>query len=326
MYVITSIFPGIALSGYVRNIIVGGAFNKNKLIKYCLLFLVVNLTITLICFHFFQKNDLLDKWLFLIISFLSFSSICQALNSIWFYLYQDKKKFVLIKIFSVSLRLLGGFLAVAYKELFLIIFTGSVLQVIETISGFNLSKNRRSQIDINKSRHDYIIFGLSIGSSRAVNALIKISIEKSIGSILPTLLVFEQISAGVSSIYEKYLVNQFKVLQPLKVILYAWTTISILLISDYFFVNSLNIPFKIILFLIALLHIVPVPFTYYIIKINGLKLTAFAVFASSFIGLIIIGINYLYFSINLIYLLSYSCTPIAVMLIYSYLLGSKNEK
>lgn len=326
VYVISSVIPGIALSGYVRNIIVGGAFRKNELLKFSLLFFFVNLIANHLYFLFFHSNDLLGEQLLLIICFFSFTSICQAFNSIWFYLYQDKKVFVLTKTFAVFLRMLGAILAIVYRELFLIIFFGSLVQVIETIIGFNLTKNRTSKLAIEDAKYTYLFFGLSIGWSRAIIAVIKIFIEKSIEFVLPTILVFEQISGGVAGLYEKYLVNQIKLWPNIKQILYTWLAISVFLLIDYYFIDFFHIPLKLILFLIVFLNIIPVPFTYYAIKLAGLKVVAFVIFASSFIGLLIVGLNYLYLGRNSIYLLAYSIVPIILTASYSQLLFCKNEK
>lgn len=325
-YVISSVIPGIALSGYVRNITVGGAFKKNDLLKYSLLFFFVNLAAIFFYFLAFHKNDLLDEHLLLMTCFFSFSSICQAFNSIWFYLYQDKKVFLLTKTLTVFLRTMGAILAIVYRELLVIIFFGSLVQVIETIIGFIVTKNRKSKLAIVDAKYTHLFFGLSIGCSRAIIAAIKIFIEQSIGFILPTIIVFEQISGGFAGLYEKYLVGQIELWPKIKVTLYSWLTISAFLIIDYYFLDFFHLPYKFILFLIVFLNIIPIPFTYHAIKLAGLRVVAFIIFLSSFAGLLIVGLNYLYLAKSSFYLLAYSIIPIILTASYSHLLFYKNDK
>jgi hypothetical protein len=313
---ISSIFPGIFLASYSRSIVTGKILNVEKLFRKILFSILINFCILSIYFFYFRTMQAHPFENIFMCTFVSASSSFQALSIVWFYLYDNKKKFFIIKLLSSFLRLSG--VAISYITLDLVFFLviNALVPIFEGIvSKFNTVSSNKENIYYVPPRSDTLLFSISVGSSRAVFSVIKIFIEKSMMGALPILLIFEQIIAGMMSIFEKYIVRDFKLSKKLVNIKLIFAIFMLLFLIFYIRFQPSNLANKCLLGFSALITALPAAMNYKIIKNNGLKVIAFITILSSMISIIIALLNYYALHLPMLYLFAYNLLPISIFLL-----------
>lgn len=318
--VFSTILPGVMLSGYSRKMSLGEMPNIKSFLTLCNFSLALNFILLSLFILIFKKNNFSLMFNISVALFFSISSICQTFNAAWFYLYKNKLHFFYVKLFSSSLRLLGIFLAITFKEIALIFLSMSLTQITETILGIKYTNFYRKKVS-NKSLENNktnLIYGFSQGLSRSTLSIIKIMIELFIGKILSTLLLFEQLVSGLSGIYERYFLGSKK--KNLWIIFLLWI---ILIFGSYVFLyneSQETFKYKLLLALMASTYLIPICNMYEVMRLKGLLIIAKSLSFVSVLCLTLCFINYLWVHINFIYGLCYIIMPILLFFIYENLL------
>lgn len=313
---ISSIFPGIFLASYSRSIVVGKMIKVEGLFRKILFSIIINLCILFIYLLFFHNTQAHLVENIFMCTFVSASSSFQALSMVWFYLYNNKKNFFIIKLLSSFLRLAGVALSYATLDLVFFLVINALVPIFEGIvSKFNTISTNKEDTYYVPPRSDTLLFNVSVGSSRAVFSIIKIFIEKSIMGALPILLIFEQIIAGMMSIFDKYIARDFRLSNKLVNLKIIVAIFMLLFLIFYIRFEPSNLAFKCILGFSALITALPAAINYKIIKNNGLGVIASITILSSIISLIIALLNYFVLHLSMLYLLAYNLLPISIFLL-----------
>jgi hypothetical protein len=199
-----------------------------------------------------------------------------------------------------------------------VILLSTFITVLEAYFGFIFSNKKKKYIKKTKeSNFDHIYYGASVGLSRGFGSVIKIFIERSVGSFLPTLIVFEQLAAGIAGLYEKYLVSHLNIRKLIAYVKFFWAIISILIICDYYLIHLTGIQFNVVIAMMALLNILPISSMYNVIRENGLRKVAFISIAVSTISIILTLVNYFVFNIPNLFIGVYCLIPLTLFIIYT---------
>lgn len=318
VYIFTIIIPGLFLSGYARKACLGDAPRREKLISHVLNIFLINFIVSLFFIFFFKKQDYNFDLILYVVSFFSLASVFQPLNIIWYYIYEDKKIYLNVKILASVIRLLGGILSVAYNEIAYILFATALTQITDGFFGIrfinekSLTKNTKTK----ETRASYMLYGISIGISRGVLSIIRILIERLIGSYLPTLLLFEQIFAGTAGLYEKYFLLLKSLPKKIEYFKYFWAT-GVFTYFLFFYLGLIKIlSYQILVGLMSSLTLLPVFYMYKLIKQSGLKVVARISILISIGALLLCLVNYFFINNNLVYGLAYMIIPMFQFLIY----------
>ena len=252
--------------------------------------------------------------------FFSFSSACQTLSSVWFYLYKSKKDFVRLKLISTLIRISAVSAAFLTKEIAFLIILAACVPIYETFKSFNLLKYMKADYN-NESikNNDNFYYGFSIMFSRGVSAIVKFYIEKFYSSTLAILLIFEQVFSGILALYERYLIQLKHNHEEIKRIKYLLILIIGLSYAAVIFVNQSLIYSKLALATYAFFSLLPSSSIFNLIKQNKINIVAKYSLFVSIASLFFAIFNYYILKINFIYFVIYTISPIVQFIIYSRL-------
>jgi hypothetical protein len=306
---IGSIVPGLFLSGISRNIVVSNILQKETLYKALIYSIVFNFIVLSLYFFLSDKeNSDFSLFLFLILA-ISFSSSSQVLSRAWFYIYGKTKLFFQIKFLTTFFRFIFIFFAYIFDEISLILMSAVFISSLEMLFGlfafFSKNIKLKKNKNLKKEHIENLAVGASVGISRLSISTLKILIENYIGQILSHLLIFEQISIGLASIYEKYYVRSFTETKKIYIGKFLFNTfIFIFLFNIPLFNESSNFRIPLIL-LISLSSIFPISSNYELIKQKGVMAYSRNSLINSFFVFLFLGLNYFYIKFSFLYLFIY---------------------
>lgn len=319
VYVTSTIIPGLILTGYARKVSLGYIPNIRNISVNSLITFFITLLINLFFIMLFKRSGEHFGVIFTVVAFFSIASVCQSLNIIWYYVYENKKDYLKVKLFASFIRGLGILYSIIYKEISFVLISLSFTQITDAFFGIkNLKKLKANKQIITPEKNSaYIIFGLSIAISRSVLSLIKVMIEQLVGSFLPILLLFEQVFSGISGLYERYLLDFKKIPNKIRYFKYGW----IFLVLSYYlayhirYSNILN--YQLLLALMASLSILPTYYTYNLIRSHGLIEVAKVSILTSFLILVLCFVNYYQFQVIEFYGVLYMMMPILLFIFFT---------
>lgn len=311
--VATSILPGFILASYSRKVVVGHPFDIREVKKLMIYCFVLNIFFA-IFFLFLKTNFVIDYLLYLsIVLFLTATNISQILSKIWFYIYPDEKIFTNTKIILVAIKILGSILAIKLNLLVLVLAFNAFASIIEAIFGLKFSTRPTKVVQIKKSNNNDYLFGFSMGLGRLSNSIIKLAIEHYIGHILSKLIIFEQLTAGLIGLYERYLV---RLLNHNYILNFTKCMLGIIFLAIILFLFSFTrdqVSLTIAIGLMALINLLPTSSSYNSIKVNGLFFLASNLIIISIFSIVLTVANYFIFKSSLLFIAIYTLGPILLL-------------
>ncbi len=316
-----SIIPGLFLSGVSRNIVVNNFVKKRILYKSLIYSIAFNSIFLLIFYYLNDKGDPNISVFLAIILAISFSSSSQVLSRAWFYIYGYTKYFFIIKLVTTFFRLFFVFFAFVFHNISLILISNILISLVELSAGLYFFNTKNFKLrnfkDFKKEQKENLAVGATVGISRISTSTLKVLIENYIGSILSHLLIFEQISTGLVSIYEKYYVRVFRETKKIYIAKFLFSAfILFFLIEHVFFNKSSVIPIPLIL-LISMTSALPASSNYELIKIKGVMAYSKNSLINSIFIFILIGLNYFFIKISFLYIIIYfACFTFPLLINY----------
>ncbi|QDC81660.1 hypothetical protein FIT82_04145 [Candidatus Methylopumilus universalis] len=316
VYVTSTIVPGLILTGYARKVSLGYIPNIRNILVNSLIAFFITLFITLFFIMLFKRSGEDFRIIFTTVTFFSIASVCQSLNIIWYYAYENKNDYLKIKLFTTFIRAMGILCSIVYKEISFVLISLSFTQITDAFFGIhNLKKSKiNEQVIAPEKNSTYLIFGLSIAISRSVLSIIKVMIEQLVGSFLPILLLFEQVFSGISGLYERYLLGFKNLPNRIRYLKYGWIFFVLGYYMAYHIKYSNILNYQLLLALMASLSILPTYYTYNLIRSHGLIELARVSILTSFLILVLCFVNYYQFQIIEFYGVLYMMMPILLFI------------
>jgi hypothetical protein len=206
--IVSSVLPGLILTGDVKRLVAGRSMDSRSLRSKAAVTATANLLVTAAAAVLLPLGG--GVWLlaaFVLVAALG--STAQACTSIWYYVVAQPVALLPSKSVSATVRVSLVTLAIVRGEL-----TWAVLSM-PLAAACEFALNQRlvwrlpeptppKPLALRSSEVRPSPLGAAYAMSRGVQAAIKLALEQLIGAMIATFLLIEQLVGGVNTLFEKY--------------------------------------------------------------------------------------------------------------------------